>query len=266
MNYLVIKCGGSAFEKLPETFYEDIVRLQKSGQWKPVIVHGGGPLINNLLNKMGIQSHFVNGLRVTTAEMLDVVEMVLSGSVNKRIVRLLKKASGNGFGLSGVDGSLIEAKQIDPKLGYVGEVTGVKKTILEDLCAEGMIPVISPIAIDAEGTRYNVNGDIAASAVAKALSAKFCLISDIPGILVEQGGEQQVLTQATKAEIEALIKQEVITGGMIPKVQAALDGLAHHVPEAVILNGLEAHSLYDFCQGKKIGTRIVLGEEVSHGQ
>jgi acetylglutamate kinase len=264
MNYVVIKCGGSVFESLPASFYSNIVNLHQSGKWQPVIVHGGGPLISSLLKKIGIQTHFVNGLRVTTNEMLDIVEMVLSGSVNKQVVRQLLKVGGKAWGISGVDGELLRAKLIDQKLGFVGEVVSVNASLITSICKEGYIPVISPLGIDEQGQRYNINGDMAASAIAKALEAKLCLISDIPGIYIERDGQKEVLKQATKVEIEKLIEDEVITGGMIPKVTSALDGLAHGIPEVVILNGLEEDHLLQFCQGQKVGTKIVLTKEVSH--
>lgn len=264
MKYLVIKCGGSVFEALPTAFYENIVKLHQSGEWYPVIVHGGGPLINSLLEKLGIKTHFVNGLRVTTDEMLDVVEMVLSGSVNKKVVKYLTQAEGKAFGMSGVDGGLIKAKQLDPKLGFVGEVTSVEASFITNLCQQGFIPVISPIAIDEQGQRYNINGDIAASAIAKVLEAKLCLISDIPGIMVQKENDKVVLRKVSKTEVEQLIADEVITGGMIPKVQAAIDGLVHKVPEVAILNGLDSQSLLDFCAGKEVGTKLVLEKEASH--
>lgn len=264
MNYIVIKCGGSVFEDLPASFYSNIVQLQQSGEWQPVIVHGGGPLISSLLKKLGIQTHFVNGLRVTTNEMLDVVEMVLSGSVNKRVVRQLLKIGGKACGLSGIDGGMLKAEQIDQKLGFVGNVVSVNDELITSMCEKGYVPVISPLGIDEEGQRYNINGDMAASAIAKALGAKLCLISDIPGIYIEKNGQKSVLKRATKEEIETLIKNEIITGGMIPKVTSALDGLAHGIPEVAILNGLEENSLLQFCQGQEVGTKITLDKEVSH--
>jgi acetylglutamate kinase len=264
VNYIVIKCGGSVFENLPTSFYSNIVQLHQSGEWQPVIVHGGGPLISSLLKKLGIQTHFVNGLRVTTNEMLDVVEMVLSGSVNKRVVRQLFEVGGKALGLSGVDGEMLKAELIDEKLGFVGKVVSVNDELITSICEQGFIPVVSPLGIDEQGQRYNVNGDMAASAIAKALGAKLCLISDIPGIYIEQNGQKNVLQQATKGEIETLINDQVITGGMIPKVTSALDGLAHGIPEVAILNGLEENSLLQFCQGQEVGTKIILGKEVSH--
>ncbi|MCP3741002.1 acetylglutamate kinase [Rossellomorea sp. BNER] len=264
MNYLVIKCGGSIFDSLPHSFYEDIVELSKSNEWNPIIVHGGGPLINTLLEKFDITSNFVGGLRVTTPEMLDIVEMVLSGSVNKKVVRQIIKAGGNALGISGVDGSLFNAMLKNEKLGLVGEITSVKSGIIESLCKQGFIPVISPLAIDTDGQHYNINGDIAAAAMAKALRAKLCLISDIPGIIVEKNNEKIILNKVTKTEVQSLLDDGTIYGGMIPKVTAALDGLTHQVSEVVILNGKQEHCLLDFCQGKNIGTQILLDEEVHH--
>lgn len=263
MKYLIIKCGGSVLENLPQSFFEDIVNLFKSGKCKPVIVHGGGPLISALLNKLGIDTQFVNGLRVTTDEVLDVVEMVLSGSVNKQIVRRLKEVNGQSYGISGVDGMLLKAEpsKESRKLGFIGEVVEVKNTIIEEIINQGYIPVISPLGMDEEGQRYNINADIAASAIAKSLGGSLCMISDIPGIYQEVNGTNVILKQVTNHEIDQLIKNGVITGGMIPKVKAAIDGLNHEVPEVVILNGMEPNSLITFANGNEIGTKIVLSEE-----
>lgn len=263
MKYLVIKCGGSVLDNLPDSFYENIVQLAQSGQWKPVIVHGGGPLISSLLKKLNIETRFVDGLRVTTDEVLDIVEMVLSGSVNKQIVRKLIQAGGKAIGVSGVDGEILlsqPTKKADV-LGLVGEVVRVNRAQIESISSQGYIPVISPIGIDKEGQRYNINGDVAASAVAQSLEAKLCLISDIPGIYVEKNNQKVVLKEITKSVVEKLIEDKVICGGMIPKVNAAMDGLAHDVPEVVILNGLEEHSLIHFCQGKEVGTKLVVDKE-----
>jgi acetylglutamate kinase len=259
MNYLVIKCGGSVLEKLPKSFYNNIIELKESGKWMPIIVHGGGPLINALLNNLKIETTFVNGLRVTTKEVLDIVEMVLSGSVNKKIIQHIAEASGKAFGMSGVDGGLLEAKPVEQAqdLGLVGEVVRVNEQIIKSIAQQGFIPVISPVGMDLNGQKYNINGDIAASAIAKSLQAKLCLISDIPGICVE--GEK--LDKVSKAEVEGMIKSQVIYGGMIPKVKAAIDSLVHRVPEVAIINGLEENSLLDYCEGKEIGTKIVLDEE-----
>ncbi|MFA9556334.1 acetylglutamate kinase [Evansella sp. AB-rgal1] len=262
MSYLVIKCGGSVLERLPQTFYNNIVELYKSGVCKPVIVHGGGPLISSLLTKIGVETKFVDGLRVTTMEVLDVVEMVLSGSVNKKIVERLQKVGGSAYGISGVDGGLLQAKpsQNAEQLGFVGEVVHVKSELIDAIFEQGQIPVISPVAIDENGQKYNINGDVAASAVAQALGAKLCFISDIPGIYAEENGETKTFHELTEKQVESLIEQKVITGGMIPKVKAAIDGLTHNVEEVVILNGMTVNSLTHFLQGKSIGTKIIAGE------
>ncbi|WP_413302615.1 acetylglutamate kinase [Bacillus sp. 1P10SD] len=265
MKYLVIKCGGSVLENLPRSFYEDVVQMHQSGEWTPIIVHGGGPLITSLLKNLNVETTFVNGLRVTNHDVLDIVEMVLSGSVNKLVVRNLVEVGGNAFGISGVDGGLLKAMPTaDAKtLGFVGEVVGVNQSVIEGIINQGYIPVISPIGIDASGQRYNINGDIAASAIAKALEANLCFISDIPGILIEKNGVKTKLDKATKSTIEELIDNQTIYGGMIPKVKAAIDGLVHNIPEVGIINGFEKNSLIDYTAGKEIGTKIVLEEEIA---
>ncbi|MDR6999008.1 acetylglutamate kinase [Neobacillus niacini] len=265
MKYLVIKCGGSVLENLPRSFYEDIVKIHQAGEWTPIIVHGGGPLITGLLKNLNVETTFVNGLRVTSLQVLDVVEMVLSGSVNKQVVRNLIEAGGNAYGISGVDGCLLKAKPAENSevIGFVGEVVEVNKPLIENIIQQGYIPVISPIGIDDNGQRYNINGDIAASAVAKALEANLCFISDIPGILIEMNGEKKKLDLVSKAAVENLIENKTIYGGMIPKVTAAIDGLVHNIPEVAILNGFEKNSLIDYINGKKIGTKIVLEEEIA---
>ncbi|MDL4839521.1 acetylglutamate kinase [Aquibacillus rhizosphaerae] len=268
MKYVVIKCGGSVFDSLPKSFYENISELHQSGVWTPIIVHGGGPLISSMLDQMGVKSTFINGLRVTTEEVLDVVEMALSGSMNKQIVRKLNAVKGKGYGISGVDGSLLEAipteQAQEQDLGYVGEVRTVNTSIIENITDQGFIPVISPIGMDESGQRFNINADMAASSIAQALGAKLLFISDIPGIYVEENGVKKTLHYAGKEKIEQLISTEVIYGGMIPKVQSALKALAHSVPEVSIVNGLEQNSLVDFMDGKMVGTRISLDKEMPY--
>jgi acetylglutamate kinase len=265
MDYLVIKCGGSVLENLPRSFYQDVISLQQSGKWMPIIVHGGGPLITGLLTNLKIETKFINGLRVTNKEVLDIVEMVLSGSVNKQVVRNIIEADGNAYGVSGVDGSLLKARPTSDAetLGYVGEVVKVNNNIIEEIVNQGYIPVISPIGIDADGQRYNINGDIAASAIAKSLGANLCFISDIPGILIEENGKKIKLDKVSKATAKELIKNQTIYGGMIPKVNAAIDGLTHKIPVVGIIDGFEKHSLVDYVAGKNIGTKIVLEEEIA---
>ncbi len=266
MKYLVIKFGGSVLENLPESFYKDVVSLHQSGEWVPVIVHGGGPLITKLLKSLNVETTFVNGLRVTNQQVLDVVEMVLSGSVNKQVVRKIMGAGGKAFGISGVDGLLLKARPAESaeSLGFVGEVVEVNHALIEGVIKQGYIPVISPVGIDEEGQRYNINGDVAASAIAKALEANLCFISDIPGIMVEKDGSKTKLSKVTKSTVEELIRNQTIWGGMIPKVKAAIDGLVHNIPEVGIINGLEENSLTEYTNGKEVGTKIVLDEVLSH--
>jgi acetylglutamate kinase len=266
MKYIVIKWGGSVLEKLPKTFYKDVVTLHQSGEWIPIIVHGGGPLITELLQKLNVETKFVNGLRVTSQQVLDIVEMVLSGSVNKQVVRKIMEAGGNAFGVSGVDGSLLKARPTDASetLGYVGEVVEVNHQLIEGIINQGYIPVISPVGIGEGGQRYNINGDVAASAIAKAVGANLCFISDIPGIMVEKDGQKTKLAKVSKSEVEELINNQTIWGGMIPKVKAAIDGLVHNIPEVGIVNGFDENSLLDYTNGKDVGTKIVLDEVFSN--
>ncbi|WP_053217894.1 acetylglutamate kinase [Virgibacillus senegalensis] len=264
MEYVVIKCGGSIFSQLPPAFYRNIAELHKDGV-QPVLVHGGGPLISQTLSQLHVETQFVDGLRVTTEDVLEVAEMVLSGSMNKQLVRQLQLQGGKGFGLSGVDGGLLQAVPAEKlSLGYVGTVEKVEVSILDNLFSQGFIPVISPIGMDQSGQKYNINADVAAAAIAQALQAKLCYISDIPGILVEKNGKTVVLHETTSSQIEQLIVDGTITGGMIPKVRSALQALENEVPETVILNGLEPYSLLSFYQGKAVGTKISLHSEVKY--
>ncbi len=263
-QYLVIKCGGSIMEELPDSFFQNIVTLSKSGSWIPVIVHGGGPLISKLLQKFDIETEFINGIRVTTDDTLDIVEMVLSGSVNKNIVRKILQAGGQAYGISGVDGRLLtvdESSKLYEEYGFVGEVSVVNEQVIEGIVSQGYIPVISPLGIDSDGQRYNINGDTAAAAIAKALQAKLCIVSDIPGIYVYENGDKMILDRLCKDMTEQMLEDETISGGMIPKVKAAIDCLMNGVSEVVIISGAKANSLIDYCNGARVGTRIVLHSE-----
>ncbi|MCF3941990.1 acetylglutamate kinase [Oceanobacillus alkalisoli] len=262
MEIIVLKVGGSILEKLPTAFFDTVIQLKKSGKIHPVIVHGGGPEINQALTKMNVKSEFVNGLRVTTKEVLEVVENILNGSVNKQIVTKLQQSGGTGIGLSGVDAALLKVTPQDSsgKLGYVGEVKEVNADWLKLIIENGGIPVVSPIGIHESGQHYNINGDTAAAAVAESLRAKLALISDIPGVLEEIEGEKVLLPKLTKKEIEAKISSGIIYGGMIPKVYSALKALSGGVKESVILNGLTPEDLQSYIAGKRVGTKIVIGE------
>ncbi|WP_067839466.1 acetylglutamate kinase [Amphibacillus sediminis] len=261
MSYIVIKCGGSIVDELPDQFFKSILQLQKNKQVKPVIVHGGGPMISSQLEQMNVSTTFIDGLRVTTNEVLDVVEMVLSGSVNKQIVRKLIEQNAQAVGMSGIDGHLIEAAPVEQanQVGYVGQVKKVNIELIQTIAEQNYIPVISPIAIGLDQQRYNINADTAAAAIAAELKAPLCFISDIQGIC----HGDSVLSMVNQTQITQLIEQEVIHGGMVPKVKAALTGLASGVPKAVIVNGHESNGLIKFIDGKAVGTRICL-KEVSH--
>ncbi|MET1248732.1 acetylglutamate kinase [Sporolactobacillus sp. STCC-11] len=264
-RYLVIKCGGSVFERLTPAFFKSIQAIQAEGEWLPVIVHGGGPAISQMLEKLAIPTVFHHGLRVTTQEVLDVAEMVLSGTMNKQIVSKIGASGGKAFGLSGIDGGLFKAKPLAlSKLGYVGEITSVDSSIITNLCEQGYIPVVSPISMDDKGQHYNINADQAASAIAAALNGKLCFISDVPGILVEKDGTLTRLKQVSDLEIERLIESKKISGGMIPKAKAAVDSLKNNVQEVVIVNGMMPECLVDYTKGVEVGTKIFLEEEVLH--
>jgi acetylglutamate kinase len=235
---LVIKLGGSTLDNQRDAL-EDIVWLRGLGA-HPVLVHGGGPEINDWLERVGLPRRFERGLRVTDAATLDVVRMVLAGKVNGDLVRLLVSLGGKAIGLSGIDGGLLHARQIAADLGYVGAVTTVDAGVITALSAEGFIPVIAPIALGDEDTVLNVNADDAAADLARGLSAtKLLYLSDVPGVLDAQG---RLLSELTDHEVRALVDQGVISGGMIPKAEAALRAL--ETTERVhIVDGREPHVL-----------------------
>lgn len=257
----VMKCGGSTLAALPDAFFEDLRLLQERGV-QPVIVHGGGPAINETLGKLGIESRFVNGLRVTDEATLDVVEMVLAGRINKEIVRKLQKNGAKAIGLSGTDGNLIEAKPVanSHEVGLVGDVSGVKAEIIEGIIAMGYIPVVAPIGIDGESQRYNINADTAAGAVASHLGVDtMIVVTDVPGIMRTVNGEKAVLPSVTFADIEEMIASGEIYGGMIPKVRAAMSCLHGNVKEVLIVDGAAERVLSRAVTEGQIGTRIKRG-------
>ncbi|WEG13065.1 acetylglutamate kinase [Pullulanibacillus sp. KACC 23026] len=258
-KYLVIKSGGSILDQLPDSFYQTIKELSEGDEWQPVLVHGGGPHISHLLTQLDVPIEFNSGLRVTSEAVLDIVEMVLCGSVNKQIVRNLANAGAKALGISGMDGSLLYAEPMDKtgSLGYVGEVTKVEPSVIQEVVSLGYVPVVAPLALGENGQRYNINGDLAAAAVAKALNGSLCFVSNIDGVLAEEKGERSVIPELTQEEASDLIVQGIIYGGMIPKVQSALDSLFAGAQEVVILNGLKEQSLREFTEGKPVGTRFV---------
>lgn len=233
---VVIKLGGHAMgsDEGMESFARDVVLMRQVGV-NPVIVHGGGPMINRLLAKLDIKSEFVNGKRVTDEATMEVVEMVLSGQVNKKIVQAINAQGGKAVGLSGKDANLITCLPTDPKLGLVGTPDQVDPSILHTLFRDDTIPVIAPLGAGRNGETFNINGDTAAGAIAGALQAdRLLLLTDVDGV---RGAEGKVLTELTSNQIKELTDEGVIAGGMIPKTETALDALASGVRGVVILDG-----------------------------
>ncbi len=267
---LVIKYGGHAMvdEQLKTDFARDIVLMKFIGL-NPVIVHGGGPQINSVLDRMGIESRFVRGMRMTDAETMDVVEMVLGGKVNKAIVAQINAQGGKAVGLSGKDGGLILASKmkivhqenadeppeiIDP--GLVGEVTAINPDIIDTLISKGFIPVIAPVGAGSNGETFNINADLVASRIAMALSAgRLVLMTDVDGVL-DAGG--RLISSMDAKTIRKMIQAGEITGGMIPKIEHGLKALEAGVEKVPIINGTRRHSLLlELFTDKGIGTEIV---------
>lgn len=260
---IVIKYGGNAMssETLKEQVMEDIVLLQLLGI-KVVLVHGGGPEISDLMTKLGKKTEFVNGLRVTDKETVDIAQMVLAGKVNKSLVNYLGMKGGKAMGISGMDGHLIEAKIKDEKLGYVGEITNVNIDAVTDLLGKGYIPVISTLGCDKEGNTYNINGDTAAARIAGALGAKrLIMMTDIAGILKDKDDPSTLIPHITIKEARQLFKGGIISGGMIPKVECCIDAIGHGVKKVIIMDGRVPHSiLMELLTDEGAGT-MVMGDE-----
>lgn len=259
---VVIKYGGSAMtdESMREKIIEDIVLMKFVGM-KPVIVHGGGPAINKMLDRIGKKTKFINGMRVTDQETMETVEMVLSGGVNKSIVNLLAVHNIKAIGISGKDGNLFTAEKLhtdNVDLGYVGTLTNIDTSLLDVLLNNGYTPVIAPISSDLNGNTYNINADMAASAVASALKAqKLIYLSDIPGILKDKEDENSLIHQINLNEIENMKNEGIINGGMIPKVDYAAKAVNDGVASVHILDGRVEHSiLLEIFTTKGIGTKI----------
>ena len=242
---IVVKYGGNAMtdDTLKEQVMEDIVLLTLVGI-RVVLVHGGGPEINDLLGRLNIESKFVDGLRVTSAEAVEVVQMVLAGKVNKTLVNLLQAKGGNAVGIAGMDGRLIQAKQMKEELGYVGEVTRVNVEPIMDLLDGGYIPVISTLGCDEQGNVYNINGDTAAAAIAGALGAeRLIMMTNTPCIMRDMGNPENLIADASVEEAEALKTEGVISGGMIPKIDCCIDAIQKGVHNVIIMDGRVPHSI-----------------------
>lgn len=242
---LVVKYGGNAMvnQTLKEQVMEDIVLLHLIGV-KVVLVHGGGPEISELMAKLGKEPKFVDGLRVTDKETVDIVQMVLAGKINKSLVNYLEMKGGKAMGVSGMDGKLIEAKMKDERLGYVGEITNINIGCVEDLLNNGYIPVISTVGCDNEGNVYNINGDTAAARIAGALKAeRLIMMTDIAGILKDKDDPSTLIPEITINEAQKLFDEGVIQGGMIPKVNCCIDAIGHGVKNVIIMDGRIPHSI-----------------------
>ena len=259
---VVIKYGGNAMinEQLKQQVMEDIVLLWLIGV-KIVLVHGGGPEINETMARLGKKAVFVDGLRVTDKETVDIVQMVLAGKVNKTLVNLLEMKGGKAMGISGMDGRLIEATVKDERLGYVGKITKINIKPVEDLLERGYIPVISTLGCDREGNAYNINGDTAAAYIAGALNAKrLIMMTDIAGILRDKDDPATLIPHVTLAEAKALYDDGVISGGMIPKVDCCIEAIEKGVQKVIIMDGRVPHSiLMELLTDEGAGT-MVTGE------
>jgi len=256
---VVVKFGGSVMSSDDQgTVVDDIVLLKGAGV-HPVLVHGGGPEITRVLERLGKKSRFVNGLRVTDDDTMEVVEMVLAGRANKALVSLISKAGGSAVGISGKDGRVFQAHRLAPELGQVGEIDAVDTSLVTVLSQAGYIPVVASIGIGAESETYNLNADHAAGALAAAMGAsKFILMTDVRGVYRGQNDAASLLSILRAREATELIREGVISRGMIPKVQACLDAIASGVPTAHIVSGILPHALLvELFTQEGVGTMIV---------
>ncbi len=259
---VIIKYGGNAMtsNELRESVATDIVLLQCVGI-KPVIVHGGGPDISNFLNKIGQESKFINGLRYTDKDTMEIVQMVLGGKVNKNIVSLIESVGGKAIGLSGIDGSFIKAKKLesDVDLGFVGEITSIDTKIINNAIDSGYIPVIGSVAISEDCSQtYNINADICASKIASALKAeKLLLLTNVPGLMRETTDPSTLISTLRLHEVKKLQADKIIQGGMIPKIDCCVEAIRMGVKTSHIIDGTLPHSiLLELLSKEGIGTMI----------
>ena len=257
---VVVKYGGNAMvsEELKQQVMEDITLLWLIGV-KVVLVHGGGPEISDTMKKLGKQAVFVDGLRVTDKETVDIVQMVLAGKVNKTLVNLLQMKGGHAVGLSGIDGGILEAKMKNEALGYVGQITRIRTQPILDLLEKNYIPVISTIASDRQGNTYNINGDTAAAYIAGELKAeRLIMMTDIDGILYDKDDPNSLIRELRVSEAKKLFDTGVISGGMIPKVDCCIEAIGRGVKNVVILDGRVPHSiLMELLTDEGAGTMVM---------
>ena len=242
---VVVKYGGNAMvnEQLKQQVMEDVVLLWLIGV-KVVLVHGGGPEISQTMKALGKEAVFVDGLRVTDRETVDIVQMVLAGKINKTLVNLLEMKGGQAMGISGMDGRLIEAEIKDERLGYVGEITHINIKPVTDLLEKGYIPVISTLGCDRAGNAYNINGDTAAARVAGALEAeRLIMLSDIPGLLRDKDDPTTLIPELSVMEAARLRQEGIISGGMIPKMECCVEAIRRGVKKVIIMDGRVPHSI-----------------------
>ncbi|GIV18057.1 MAG: acetylglutamate kinase [Armatimonadota bacterium] len=258
----VVKYGGAAMidERLKAQVMQDIVLLRTVGI-QPILVHGGGKEVSEVMQRMGLQPRFTGGLRITDAETMEIVEMVLAGTTNKGIVSLIHRAGGKAVGLSGKDGNLLVAKKLTPDgkdIGYVGEVTQVHPEVIEVLSEAGYIPVISSVAIGEDGQSYNVNADHAAGAIAAALKAeKLIVLTDVPGVLASLEDPASLISEMSIAEAEALLRNGKAESGMAPKLEACITALRGGVQRAHIIDGRQPHAiLIEVFTDRGVGTMV----------
>jgi acetylglutamate kinase len=240
---IVIKIGGSVLTNLHPDFFAFCAQLKSQG-YSIVLVHGGGSLVSDWAQKTGKSSKFINGYRITDHEMLTIAEMVLAGTVNKQMVSKLASAGLSAIGLSGIDLQLIQAKQHDPYLGYVGEIIEVNITVLHTILQQKWVPIVASLGVGLDGTHYNINADEVAAAIAQTMNAShLILVSDVDGIFIGSGSEQKVLKKATPSLVEHYIQTGEISGGMIPKARSGIKALQHAVKEVWIVNGTKAPAI-----------------------
>ena len=256
---VVVKYGGNAMvdETLVQAVMEDIVLLSLVGI-KVVLVHGGGPDITDTMNRMGLESRFVGGLRYTDAEAVKVVQMVLAGKTNKDLVSLLQRSGGKAIGVCGIDGSMIHAKKLEAEedLGFVGEITGIDSTIITDQLERGYIPVVATLGTDDEGNIYNINADTAAARIASELHAEnLILMTDIRGLLRDKNDESTLISDVRISDVPSLVRQGIISGGMIPKIESCVEAVRRGVKKTNIIDGRIPHSiLIEMMTDEGIGT------------